>query len=132
MRARDVMSRPVMSVRPHQAVAAAAELLTGNGFEVAPVVTAEGAVLGIVTRADLASTHSADATVAGVMVPTPSTLGPDADLADVAVLLSEDGGRPVMIVDNGHLVGIVSTDDLGHPRTLTRALAGATPVLHHG
>jgi CBS domain-containing protein len=50
---REVMTNPVISLRPHTTVDKAAELLVSHGFGAVPVRTAEGGVLGIATEADL-------------------------------------------------------------------------------
>lgn len=53
MLARDVMSSPVITVRPDTPVHAAAALLVSHGFTAAPVADGGGRVVGIVGEADL-------------------------------------------------------------------------------
>ena len=53
MQAQDVMSRTVITVRPHMPVEAAAALLLSHGVTSAPVVTAEGVLRGMVSEVDL-------------------------------------------------------------------------------
>ena len=50
MQALDVMSHPVVSLRPHLRTRAAAAVLVSHGFTSAPVVTAEGELVGVVER----------------------------------------------------------------------------------
>lgn len=52
MRAQDVMSSPVVTVRPDQPVKEIAALLAGQGFTSAPVVD-DGHLVGMVTEADV-------------------------------------------------------------------------------
>jgi CBS domain-containing protein len=122
MRARDVMSHPVISLRPGTPAHAAAELLVSHGFTAAPVVTAEGELLGIATEADLlrsrivpgapAVERRPEPTAEMVMTGRPYTCGPDDDLADVVAVMLDHAVRSLPVVDNGRLVGIVSRRDV--------------------
>ena len=53
MLARDIMTRPVISVGTGTSVAEASRLLVDRGFTAAPVVDDDGRLVGIVTEADL-------------------------------------------------------------------------------
>ena len=124
MFARDVMSHPVLTFRLHTPARVAAAQLVSRGFVGAPVMTAEGVVLGIVTETDLlrgqvlAATSrtrpdpAPDTTVAEVMSPAPFVIKPDDDLTDVVELMLTRSVRSVPIIDDGHLVGIVSRRDV--------------------
>ena len=121
MLARDVMSAPVIALRPDVPAHAAAALLVSHGFTAAPVVDRERRVVGIATEADLVRGRIVpegwtveelpEPTVADVMTPSPTMLPPDADLADVVALMLDLGIRSVPIVDDGTLVGVVSRRD---------------------
>ena len=121
MRARDVMSSPVITLRPDTPLHGAAALLVSHGFTAAPVVTAEGRVVGIATEADLLRgritpegtvDHRPAPTVATVMTESPHTFQPEDDLADVVALMLDRRIRTVPIIDDGRLVGIVSRRDV--------------------
>jgi CBS domain-containing protein len=122
MLAMDVMSRNVVTVRPHLPARAAAALLVANGFTSAPVVTAEGVLRGIVTEADLMrgqplsdAEHgdaTPDTTAGEIMTAQPVTMRPTDDLAEVASVLLAGRVRSVPIVEDGRLVGIVSRRDI--------------------
>lgn len=121
MRARDVMSHPVVAVRPHLPVRAAAAQLVTHGFTSAPVVDAEGRMYGIVTEADLMRgrifpegwvvEERHETPVREVMRPV-TGMPPDTDLGVLAAHLLETGARSVPIVEDGRLVGIVTRRDL--------------------
>ena len=53
MRARQVMTRPVHTVAADASVYDAAQVLLNAGISAAPVVDADGKMLGIVSEADL-------------------------------------------------------------------------------
>lgn len=116
---RDVMRRHPVTVRPHQPAPAAAALLLDHQVVAVPVVTAEGELRGIVDESQLVRalpmTPGDDAVpvaVAELMTPAPSTAAPDDDLR-VAVALLVDSRVPLVpVVDDGHLVGVVTARDL--------------------
>jgi CBS domain-containing protein len=121
MKAADVMTTPVITLRPDTPVSAAAALLISHGFTAAPVVDA-GRVVGIATEADLMRGHIVpdgwiveelpEPTVGAVMAPEALTMCPQDDLAEVVARMLDRGIRSVPIVDEGQLVGIVSRRDV--------------------
>lgn len=122
MKARDVMSHPVVTLRPHTSVRTAAAILASRGFTAAPVVTAEGELLGIATESDLVRGRvlpdgwvfeiPPDSRVSSVMTPAPRLMSPDDDLVDVAAYMLTSGQRAVLIADHGRLRGIVTQRDM--------------------
>jgi len=129
MRARDLMTAPVITVRSDSPVKEALKLLTANSFTALPVV--DGNVLvGIVTEADLihdriprdprnqhgerdTSTHrSAPMSVGSVMTSPAVTMGSGADLTDLCQALLDAHIRAMPIVDDGKVVGIVTRGDI--------------------
>lgn len=135
MRARDIMTRSVISVRTDTPVQRAAALLTEAGITSLPVLDEDDRVVGILSEVDLirdrmphdprshlrpeAHEQPDPATrVGAVMTETVVCLGENADAADLAALMLENNVRAVPIVDGGHLIGIVSRRDL--LRTLIR------------
>lgn len=121
MLARDVMSSPVITLRPDVPVHAAAALLVSHGFTGAPVVDAEHRIIGVVTEADLVRgrivpdgwtvEEGPEPTVGQVMTSSPTAMPPDADLADVVARMLEQGIRSMPIVEDGRPVGVVSGRD---------------------
>ncbi len=120
MQAKDVMSRAVISVRPHMRVDVAAAVLVEHGFASAPVVTAEGVLRGMVSESDLlrarpahdAPNEADPTTVADVMTPQPATVRPGDELVDIAAVLLDRGVRAVPVLNGERLVGIISRHDI--------------------
>jgi len=139
MRAEDIMTREVVTVRPETPVGELARLFADRGISGAPVVDAGGALLGVVTETDLMRRIAAPAdpapgwlgglfqdpatlarryavshgrTAQDVMTTEPVTLGPDVPIERVARLLEERDIRRVPIVAAGRLLGVVSRADL--------------------
>jgi len=122
MRACDVMTSPVITLRPNAPVHAAAALLCSHGFTSAPVVDPAGALVGIASEADLMRGRivpdgwvvppEPDSTVGEVMTSAPAAMRPEDDLADVVALMLDARTRSVPIVEEGKLVGIVTRRDV--------------------
>ncbi len=137
MRARDVMSRPVYSVRPDTPIEQAAALLDNHGFAAAPVVNGNGRLVGIVSEADLlrnrvppdvtarlrrdvpAPAGDRPRLVSQVMTTAVIAMPPEADLAEVTEQLLGRQIRSLPIVERGEVVGIVSRRDILHSMVRT-------------
>jgi CBS domain-containing protein len=128
MKAREIMTVAVTTVRPNTLVGVAAELLTDQGIASLPVLDDEGRLVGIVSEMDLLGDRlpgdahgearpgppGADLAreVCDVMTTTVLSLGANADTADLAALLTSSNIRAVPIVEGSRLVGIASRRDL--------------------
>jgi CBS domain-containing protein len=150
MRANDVMTQNVITVRPDVTVQALAALLAERGISATPVVDSDGRMVGIVSEGDLL--HRAELgterkgkrrsswwledfaaglardyvkshgrTVADIMTREVVTVSEETDLAEVATLLETKRIKRVPVTRDGKIVGIVSRANL------VRAL-GATSV----
>jgi CBS domain-containing protein len=136
MKARDLMTSPVVSVGPDAPVKEAARLLVSHGFAVLPVIDADDRLLGVVAEADLLrnrllpdprdlihhrapeATRLVPPTVAGVMTTEVVTAVPDTHAAELGRLMVDRHLRAVPVVDGDRLVGIVSRVDV--LRTIAR------------
>lgn len=139
MRAEDIMSRDLVTVRPEAPLTEVVELLAQRHLSGVPVVDAAGRLCGVLTESDLMRRVAAAAdapqgflaglirdaaadaqrfakahgrTAQDVMTPAPLSVGPDAPVAEVAKLLEEKGIRRVPVVAAGRLLGLVSRADL--------------------
>lgn len=129
MRAREIMSSPVVTVPTTTSIEVAAQLLVHWGFTALPVTDEGGRLVGIVTEADLIRDRApADprihgvtavvdrrrrpATVAGVMTTSVESLTPGADVADAARIMLEEHIRCFPVVDGTGVVGVITRRDL--------------------
>jgi CBS domain-containing protein len=140
MKARDVMTHPVVTVLTSTTLAEAAQLLSTHGFTALPVVDDDGRLVGIVTEADLIKDRvppdprrqywrtrhspSASAAVERVMTTPVESLTPGADTADAVQIMLRQHIRCLPIVDGQQLVGIVTRRDL-----MRSAFSVADPVV---
>ncbi|MCP5157645.1 MAG: CBS domain-containing protein [Ectothiorhodospiraceae bacterium] len=139
MKARDIMTTHVAAVRETTPVEEIARLMLEWRVSGVPVTDAAGKVIGMVSEGDLI--HRAAAEKKGgrswwlalltseeerardyvkthgkhakdVMTHPASTIGPDADLADIASILEQRRIKRVPVVEGGKLVGLVSRADV--------------------
>jgi CBS domain-containing protein len=139
MRAGDVMTGEVVTVRPEARVEQVARLMLEHHISAVPVVEAEGRLLGIVSEGDLVrrvetgtlarrawwldlltdtavqareyvKTHGRRA--ADVMTGPVVTVGVDTPVEEIARLLERHGIKRVPVVRDGRVIGIVSRADL--------------------
>ncbi|WP_020658889.1 CBS domain-containing protein [Amycolatopsis benzoatilytica] len=128
MRARDLMSAPVVTVHPWTPAKVAAEILSDHGYTALPVVDDDDQLVGIVTEADLIrgripadarSEHlhpyhpGAIETTVGAVMTTPATgMSSGTDVSDLCQALVDGRIRAMPIVDGSRVVGIVTRGDV--------------------
>lgn len=113
-RALDAMQTRFRTMTHGASLGAAAEMLRAGPQRDFPVVANE-AVVGVVSREDIAqglAEEGPDAYVAGHMRREPKTSAPEAPLEEVVELLVEDSS-PVLVMEEGHLVGMVTKESVG-------------------
>ena len=101
------------------ATAGEALALIGTAQAVAPeallqiqVLNEQGQLAGVVPVTALLQTHPADV-VATLMDSNPIQVAPDAELADIAVLMADYNLHAVPVVDDkDHVLGVVTVDDV--------------------
>jgi CBS domain-containing protein len=126
MRARDIMTRSVLSVLPSVPVGKAAAMLAKRGFTALPVVNEAGELIGIVTEADLignrfpvgepaveAAAANGPATTVGEVMSSPVLgVSHDTDVSVVAREMLTGQRRSLPIVDGTVLVGVITRRDI--------------------
>jgi CBS domain-containing protein len=148
MKARDVMTRDVVSIGPDAEVLDAARLMLDHKISGLPVVDTAGNVVGIVTEGDflrrgeigtqrkrprwleflvgpgrlaIEYVRTSGRKVSEIMTPFPHTVAEDAALEAIVELMERRRIKRVPVVAEGKLVGIVSRANL------VRALATLAP-----
>jgi len=138
MRAQDVMTTPVITVTPETTVLEVAKLFVEHRISGAPVVDADGTVVGVISEGDLlrrveigtdggrrtswldfftdsnaqsyVKTHGQR--VGDVMSTDVISVDADTGLTEIATLLESRGIKRVPVLSGGKLVGIVSRANL--------------------
>jgi len=139
MKARDVMTAPVITVKATAGIKDVARVFLERGISAVPVVDDRDQLVGIVSEGDFL--HRAEIgtqrqrpwwlalmagdqglaadyikahakCVADIMTRTVITAAPETPLHEIAAMLEQHGIKRVPIVHDGHLVGIVSRANL--------------------
>jgi CBS domain-containing protein len=145
MKAKDIMTSPVLSVEPDAAILQAVRIMLQRRISGLPVMDSEGRLLGIVTEGDLlrrAETgtqrkrggwleflvgpgklaeeyaHAHGRKVQDVMTPDPLTITEDTPLDEIVRLMEKRQIKRLPVIREQKVVGIVSRANLVH------ALAG--------
>jgi CBS domain-containing protein len=142
LKARDIMTKDVVTVTPDTEITQAAKLLLENHFNGLPVVDDRGKLIGIICQDDLivqqkrlplpslftffdgliplTSYRSLEkevekivaTTVSQAMTVDPITIDPDASLEDIATLMVNNNIHTLPVLDSGRLVGIIGKEDV--------------------
>ena len=113
---REIMNKRVVSIRPDATLAEAIHILTQQHIGGAPVVTAEGAVVGVISELAMIDvvfdSDAKNAPVKEYMTSQVHTVHPDDPLSRPAQLFALYSFRRLPVVEDGKLVGIVTRRDL--------------------
>jgi CBS domain-containing protein len=142
LKARDIMTKNVITVTPDTEITQAAKLLLENHFNGLPVVDESGKLIGIICQDDLivqqkrlplpslftffdgliplTSYRSLEkevekivaATVSQAMTTDPITIDPDASLEDIATLMVNNNIHTLPVLDRDRLVGVIGKEDV--------------------
>ena len=110
MRARDIMTHSVITIGPEASIHDVARLLSDYHISGAPVVDADGHMIGLVTEADLLGKDGA--TVADIMTTRVLTAQEDTPVELIAQLLTSNQYKRLPVTRGDRLVGVVSRADI--------------------
>jgi CBS domain-containing protein len=141
MKAKDVMTSPVVSVEQDSTVLQAVRIMLQRRVSGLPVVDKEGKLIGMVTEGDFLRRAETDTQrrrprwleflvgpgrlaaeyarshgrkVSEVMTPDPITVREETPLEDIVALMEKRQIKRVPVVDGDHVLGIVSRANLLH------------------
>lgn len=134
MQAKDIMTTEVVTVDPELDVASVAKLLLDHHISGAPVVDREGSVVGIISEGDLMRRaecnrgrswwlslladrtgefiHVHETRAQDVMTRKVVSIGEETAISEAARILEANYIKRVPVIDEGHLVGLVSRADI--------------------
>ena len=129
MRARDIMSRPAVTISSRATGRHAAELLAQYGIHSLPVIDDAGHLVGTISDSELIRNHFAaeESPLGGgaghaadrpahllrdIMNRSTEAVDPSASLTSVADLLTTTGRLIIPVVDARKVVGVVTARDL--------------------
>ena len=113
MFASEIMTCKVSTIHPEASVQEVAHLLSRERISGAPVVTADGTIIGVVTQADIIGKVDREGLcVADIMSREIIAVKEDTPVHQIATLLAQRKIKRVPVVRDGRLVGIVSRADI--------------------
>ncbi len=142
LKAKDIMTRAVITVSPDMEIVHVAKILLENRINGAPVIDETGKLVGILCQSDLIAQQKklpipsfftfldglialtsmkqfekqvqkiAAVTVAQAMTPNPVTVQPDTDIEAVAALMVDQNFHTLPVVHEGELLGIMGKEDI--------------------
>ncbi|MDO9573827.1 MAG: CBS domain-containing protein [Candidatus Contubernalis sp.] len=142
LKAKDIMTKEVITVNPETEVIQAAKLLLENHINGLPVVDKEEHIKGIICQSDLIVQQKkiplpsffflldsaipltsqkniekevkkmAAIKVMEAMTPDPVTVDPETTLEDIATLMVKNNIHTIIVTDQGRLVGIIGKEDI--------------------
>lgn len=114
---KDIMSRPVSKIDLNESVKVAGELMSKARRGVL-IVTKDGRPIGIITDSDIIkkvvskNLKPSSIKVKQIMSKPLVTIGPEETLLDAARKMKRNNIKRLPVVDNGKLVGVISTTDI--------------------
>jgi CBS-domain-containing membrane protein len=142
LKAKDIMTRNVISVHPDMEIANAAALLFEHHINGVPVVDKDEKLIGILCQSDLIAQQQtipipslftfldgyipftslkkvektgqkiAALTVADAMTPDPVTVSPETDIETIATLMVNKNFHSIPVVEGSQVVGMIGKEDI--------------------
>jgi CBS domain-containing protein len=142
IKAKDIMTKEIITVSPETEITQAANLLLEKRINGVPVVNTAGELVGILCQSDLIAQQKsipipslftlldgyislktskrmdkevekiAATKVAEAMTPNPVTVDPETDIEKIASLMVEKNYHTLPVIDAGNLVGILGKEDV--------------------
>src|SRR6476620_7584565 len=113
---RDIMSKIVVSIRPDATMMDAVKVLTKHHLSGAPVVSTQGELVGFISEANLMDVLFDERTrsekVLEFMSRDVHVVYSDDPISSAATLFTMYGIRRLPVIENGHLIGVVTRRDL--------------------
>ena len=142
LKAKDIMTRDILSVTPDTEIAKATKILLKNRINGLPVIDDSGKLVGILCQSDLVAQQKsipipsvftllesyisltslkridkevekiAALTVKQAMTPNPATVDPQTDIEDVAKLMVDKKYHTLPVMEGEKIVGIIGKEDV--------------------
>lgn len=109
---RDIMTQNPFCLEADADAKQAGELLSDRHFGGAPVVDADGKPVGVISWWDVIGDQCSGKTVGELMNAMVRSMSPDDKATDAAKLMLNDSIHRLLVLEDGKLVGIVTSFDL--------------------
>lgn len=116
LKARDVMTKDVITVDPDVTLLEAIRILIEKKISGMPVVNAGGEIVGIISEKDILNFvfdgNLQNTKVKEAMTKDVVSFPPDADVDSIILAIASHHFRRVPVVESGRLVGLISRRDI--------------------
>ena len=126
MKAKDIMTKEVLTVTPSTTVRELAILLTKNNISGVPVRDKNDKIVGVVTQADIVGKKGKQ--VKAIMSKKIISVAEDTAVEEIARLMTAQKIKRVPVMRDGKVVGIVSRADIVSAIARGEHVAIHTPV----
>ncbi|WP_338834290.1 A-adding tRNA nucleotidyltransferase [Moorella humiferrea] len=111
MRAKDIMTKDVITISAYAPIYELTKLLAENDISGVPVCDESGKVIGMVSEADLIALKNGSRVV-DIMNPEVIAVSPETPVEEVAVVLHTKKIKRVPVYEKDQMVGIISRADI--------------------
>lgn len=111
-------TEPALTTTLERPVYDVASVMAEKRIGLIVVLADNGALIGVVSERDVVRavanwpTYIPDLVVSQIFTEKPRTCGPQDDLVDVIQIMESGGFRHMPVVEHGHLVGVISRDEV--------------------
>lgn len=108
----DLMSKSVVTAKPHQTVATIKEKMAKHKLTSIPVVSTENEPVGVVSAADIVVVEKAGMPISNIMTEKVYTIPDYDDVSVAARIMRNHKIHHLMVTKDRELIGIISSFDL--------------------
>lgn len=112
VKVQDLMSKSVVTARPHNSVAAIKEKMAKHKINSIPVVSTSKEPVGVVSASDIVVVEKAGMPISQIMTENVYTVSGYDDIAVAARIMRNHKIHHLMVTKDKELVGIISSFDL--------------------
>lgn len=112
MRIEEIMSTPTVVTQPGVKIANLKDMFTRKNINAVPVLEADGTISGIISSSDIVAVHNEALLVRDVMSKSVHIGLRNNRVKDAAKMMVKHGVHHLVIMDDGNVVGMLSSMDV--------------------
>lgn len=112
MKVSDIMSSPVVVTAESNKVTTVRNLIDRKNIHAIPVLSQEGEIRGIISSIDLAKEKNGEENIGNIMTDFVHVILPSSKAIDAAKMMVKHNVHHLVVMENGDVVGIVSSMDI--------------------